>query len=452
MICARISIFVGGSPPMTFYSPSISHRLNYLADFAGRYLTGQPARVTSDPSEYAAASSPRINYSTERITNDELWVQPQGLLSESGLRQQPITCFDWKGHPAFFKTNGDIPFDMFAAIFFLLSRYEEYLPHQKDNYGRYAHEQSLAYREGFLDQPLVNQWLVLFGKELEQRFPGFQVKEQCFRFLPTYDIDEAYSFRYKQWWRSAGAALKDLAMGRWKRFAQRRRVLNGLEPDPYDAFSWMDDLHRPARDQVHPRYFFLLAAVTKGYDRNNPPDQPQVEALVRKLAALYPAGLHPSWQSGDNPALLLEEKERLERMTGIKITASRQHYIRFELPGTYRQLSAAGIQEDYSMGYGAINGFRASVASPFYWYDLEKEQTTTLLLFPFCFMEANAFFEKGLTAVQGLDEMYCYFHTVRKVNGTFITVWHNTFLGTDPLFRGWREAYAQFFREAAAAR
>lgn len=138
-------------------------------------------------------------------------------------------------------------------------------------------------------------------------------------------------------------------------------------------------------------------------------------------------------------------------MTGIKISASRQHYIRFELPRTYRTLAEAGIREDYSMGYGSINGFRASVASPFYWYDLEREQTTALLLYPFCFMEANAFFEEGLSAMQALDEMYRYYHAVRKVNGLFITVWHNTFLGTDPLYRGWREAYAQFFREATAA-
>lgn len=436
---------------MIIYSPTITHRLNYLADFTGRYLTGQPARITSDPAEYCAAAGPRINYSAERITTDEVWVAPHGLLSESGLQEQATACFEWKGYPAFFQTNGDIPFDMFAAIFFLLSRYEEYLPHGKDSYGRFAHTQSLACREGFLDQPLVNHWLVMLGKELEHRFPGFTIAEQRFRFIPTYDIDEAYSFRYKQWWRSAGAALKDLARGQWKRFAQRRRVLNGLETDPYDAFSWMDDLHRPARDKVHPRYFFLVADVTKGYDRNNPPDQPHIQALVRRLAEDYPAGLHPSWQSGDDPALLQQEKDRLERMTGIKISASRQHYIRFELPRTYRTLAEAGIREDYSMGYGSINGFRASVASPFYWYDLEREQTTALLLYPFCFMEANAFFEEGLSAMQALDEMYRYYHAVRKVNGLFITVWHNTFLGTDPLYRGWREAYAQFFREATAA-
>lgn len=436
---------------MIIYSPVITHRITYLADFAGRYLTGEPARVTRDLPEYCAAPPPRINYSGERVTPDELWIEPQGLLAETGIREQPAGCFDWKGLPAFFGTNGEIPFDLFAAVFYLLSRYEEYLPHRKDAYGRFSHEESLAFREGFLDQPLVNLWMTRLGKELEHRFRGFTCKENRFSFLPTYDIDEAYSYRYKQWWRSAGGALRDLARGRWKRFAQRRRVLNGKEADPYDAFSWMDDLHRPVLHKVQPRYFILVASASRGYDRNNLPGQPQVQSLIRMLAEKYPVGLHPSWQSGDTPALLQTEKETLQKITGIKVSATRQHYIRLTLPGTYRQLIETGFREDFSMGYGSINGFRASVATPYYWYDLEKEQPTPLLLYPFCFMEANAYFEAGLSAVQALDEMYRYYHAVRKVNGLFSCIWHNTFLGTDPVYNGWREAYAQFFSEVTAA-
>ena len=53
--------------------------------------------------------------------------------------------------------------------FFLLSRYEEYLPHSKDQYGLYAHENSIAYKEGFLHQPLINIWLEDFRKLLEKK-------------------------------------------------------------------------------------------------------------------------------------------------------------------------------------------------------------------------------------------------------------------------------------------
>jgi hypothetical protein len=100
------------------------------------------------------------------------------------------------------------------------------------------------------------------------------------------------------------------------------------------------------------------------------------------------------------------------------------------------------------MGYGSINGFRASVASPFYWYDLGKEEQSELLLYPFCYMEANSFYEQQISSQQALEEMLHYLNEVKKVNGTLITLWHNTFLGTDPFYAGWREVYQQFIKEA----
>ena len=99
------------------------------------------------------------------------------------------------------------------------------------------------------------------------------------------------------------------------------------------------------------------------------------------------------------------------------------------------------------MGYGSINGFRASVASSFYWYDLQREEETPMRIFPFCFMDANARFEQGFTPPQAMTELMHYYHHIRKVNGLMVTIWHNNFLGTDPAFAGWREVYEVFLKE-----
>jgi hypothetical protein len=96
------------------------------------------------------------------------------------------------------------------------------------------------------------------------------------------------------------------------------------------------------------------------------------------------------------------------------------------------------------MGYGSINGFRASVALPFYWYDLEKEEQTQLLLCPFCFMDANSFYEQKFSFQQALGEMQRYYNIVRSANGILVTIWHNSFLGSDEIFKGWKEIYEQF--------
>ena len=433
---------------MIIYSHNITHRLEYMAHFLGHQLTGEPLTVTDNVIHYLDHPGPRINYSNEALSQQEFWIKPQGLLHESGIRQHSIECFECNGNIAFFRTEGDFPFDILAASFFLLSRYEEYLPYSKDTYGRYAHENSLAYKEGFLNQPLINYWLIEFRKGLQLKFTSqspdnFWDHHSPFTFLPTYDIDEAYSYKYKQWWRSAGAAIKDILSGKWSRFRERRKVLNGELPDPFDSYAWINDLHRPFN--IHPRYFFLVSDKTKKYDRNIPPSEIALQTLIRDHAEKYALGIHPSWQSGDDQSLVKKEIQTLEKISQQKITASRQHFIRFTLPQTYRQLIEAGIKEDFSMGYGSINGFRASVASPFYWYDLEKEEQTYLLLYPFCYMEANSFFEKKQTPQQALEEMFQYYQTVKSVNGTLITIWHNTFLGTDELYKGWRDAYCHFF-------
>jgi hypothetical protein len=198
---------------------------------------------------------------------------------------------------------------------------------------------------------------------------------------------------------------------------------------------------------MRPYYFFLGAARQEAVDRNVPVTASGLQELIRYYAAGSRIGVHPSWQSGDQEHLLKEEIEWMEYISGQRINRSRQHYIRFTLPVTYRRLLHYGIDQDYSMGYGSINGFRASVASSFYWYDLEKEEKTPLRLFPFCFMDANSYYEQQLTAAAAMTELTQYYRRIRKVNGLMITIWHNSILGRDPEFAGWREVYETFLKQ-----
>ena len=155
---------------MIVYSKQLTPRLRYITDFLGREIIGNPFELTDDVSVFQNYEGPKINYGSESIVNSELSIINCQLLFEKGIIDQNITCFEMKGLKAFFKTSGDFPFDIFAASFYLLSRYEEYLPHTKDEYGRYAHTNSIAFKEGFLDQPLINIWVDKFSEKL-QRMP-----------------------------------------------------------------------------------------------------------------------------------------------------------------------------------------------------------------------------------------------------------------------------------------
>jgi hypothetical protein len=359
-----------------------------------------------------------------------------------------VDCFETRRTKHFFPATGDLEFDLPAAAFYLLSRYEEYLPHRKDNYGRFSHEDSLASREGFLKTPLVNEWLDDFKKKLQLKFPQLKIRNPSFSFLPTYDIDIAYSYRDKGWLRTGGGLLKALARGDFKEIDDRLAVLYGSRSDPYDSYSWLDQLH--AKAGLNPFYFFHVGGKTSRFDKNISPSKPAMRNLISVHAGKYNLGIHPSWRSGDHHVLLEEEKSELEKISGQKIVSSRFHYLRFDLPSGYRRLIEAGIKHDYSMGYGTINGFRASVASSFLWYDLEKETETELRLHPFCFMDANSIFEQKDSPLQAYDELQHLSTRVRSVGGNLITIWHNTFLGTDKKFAAWRDIYEKWITETAA--
>lgn len=427
---------------MLLYSHIISPRVQYIVHFLSGYY-GISIKIVADETSYRTATDAcKINYSARHLLQNEIWIQPHSLLFDAGIKPVSISCFNHNGNAAFFKTCGDFPFDLFSAIFFLLSRYEEYLPHQKDMYGRYAHENAIAYQHNFLKTPLVNIWLEDFRKLLIQKDPQFTIHHSPFNFLPTYDIDIAWSYKAKGFKRTAGAIFSAAIRGRWQTFAKRIRTLQGKEKDPFDAFGWLDDLHQHFK--LEPLYFFLVAQQRSKLDKNNSPDSKLFQNLISRTAQQNKVGLHPSWQSGDSTSLLKNEKNFLANHSQQSITASRQHYIRFTLPQTFRRLIAAGITDDYSMGYGSINGFRASVASPFYWYDIESEEETKLLLHPFCFMDANSYYEQQQTPEETWDELRHYCHTVKSVNGYLCTIWHNHFLGTDAAFKGWQELYERF--------
>lgn len=423
---------------LLIYTTRVTGRLQYIV----QTLFGGSAGLTESKEKFVSSDTARINYSSEIFPGQMVQIVPHGLLHETGIHAYIITCDRWGDHKIFFPTPGSIPFDLFAAAFYLLSRYEEYLPHSKDNYGRYSHENSLAYRNAFLTEPLIDLWLL----KLREVCKGYGwenvLPEKTFRFIPTYDVDEAWKYRHQPLWKNIAGFYRDLFLGKFQDVTERGNVYSGKLPDPYDVFDWMDTLHKEYR--LSPVYFFLTIKERRKYDKNLASSSEPLRTLYRRLAGIYDTGLHPSWRSGDVEPLLAEEKKELEDIVQRPITLSRNHYLRFTLPETYRKLINAGITDDYSMAYGSVNGFRASFARPFYWYDLAREEATVLGVHPFCFMEAASAFSQGFTADQAGEELQYYFEQIKKVKGEFITLFHNHFLTEQPGWIEWRKMYADF--------
>lgn len=433
---------------MLVYSTHITPRLQYISRFFSKELGTPEWQLTDDAQAFLTEQGARINYSTETLDTQCLHMVPHGLLSQTGIQQQPVTVTPLNGLPVFFQTGGTFGFDVFAAAFYLLSRYEEYLPFEKDRYGRFPATQSLAHKNGFLKTPLINCWTRLLKERLSTLFPGESLRETTFQFVPTYDIDMAWSYRNKGFWRNGLNFIKEAVSFQFSAFSRRFRVLTGKEKDPFDQFGWLNALHE--KYHLKPYYFFLVAEHTNRYDKNISPQHEGMKTLIADHAIRYPVGLHPSCYSNTALPVLKKEKELLAAITGTDIHASRQHFLKLTFPETYRSLLKAGILFDFSMGYADDNGFRASVASPFCWYDLEAETATDLLIFPFCFMEGTSVFYKKDAPDAGLAELRQLYNEVKRVNGFFSMIWHNSSFTDEGVFKGWRQVYESFITGRAA--
>ncbi|MDI9364036.1 MAG: polysaccharide deacetylase family protein [Flavobacterium sp.] len=429
---------------MVLFTIETSPRLHFTTNFI-QSIIGEAITITTDKELFTQTDGVKISYSNEAICNKAYHIQPQGLLFQNGIEPIDIEVTTCREQICFFASQNDSHgFDVFSAIFYLITRYEEYLPHQKDSYGRYAHTNSLAYHHQFLHLPLVNIWL----EDLVTMLPATQngqrstVNGQRFKFTPTYDIDIAYAHQYQSIVKNVGGFFKDLMRGDFEKLIERANVYSGTAKDPFDTYQWLNYLHK--QYQLQPLYFFLLAAKRGIYDKNILPSSKGMQQLIRHHNSMYTVGIHPSWQSGDNDVLVLQEKQTLEHITQAICTKSRQHYIRLSLPETYRKLINIGITDDYSMGYGSINGFRASVASPFFWFDLERNEATNLLIHPFCWMDANSYFEQQLSADEALVELQDYYNIVKQVGGNCTIILHNSFLTEQPQWQPWRKMYEAF--------
>jgi hypothetical protein len=326
-------------------------------------------------------------------------------------------------------------FDLFAAAFYLITRYEEYEHFIPDNFQRYNHEASIAFRYHFLDRPIVDEWIhqlkIMMATRFNITIPSTSVELQL-----TYDIDIAYSYRGKGWWRNLGSGLRDLLRGQIEKLVFRYHVLRKEQKDPYDCYDELDAWHEEF--QLEPIYFFLVSGGKHRLDKNLSLKSKEMQELIQRISSRYPTGIHPSFQSNTDHDALQREHEQLHQPS-----RSRQHYIYFRLPETFRILQSLGITDEYSMGYGSHNGFRAGTSHSFPWFDLEKNTVTDLRIHPFVFMECNSRFEQNQNWEQTWAEWKAYYDRMAMVGGRFTMIWHNFSLGTDRLWEGWSDGYRQ---------
>ncbi|MEP2170924.1 MAG: polysaccharide deacetylase family protein [Polaribacter sp.] len=430
------------------YTHKITPRVRYIFKHILTRTLLIPVDFTSKIEEFVAHNGPKMTYTKTPLGN-EFFVKSNDLLFEQGVNDMEIVIQKWDEVPCFFKAGAKsaIPYDIFAASFYLISRYEEYLPHVKDKHGRYTAEQSLAFKYRFLEKPVVDIWAYKLLDALKEKFPNYKYNKREYKFISTVDIDNAYAYKYKSLVRGIGGFFNDLFHFRlvnvWNRFA----VTFNIKKDPFDTFQQILDIRKGKN--IRTIFFFLIGDYTT-FDTNVSASKNKYRLLIKEMVDYARVGLHPSYFTMNNTELLKKEKIRLEQIINMPIQRSRQHYLRFSLPETYQNLIDLEILEDHSMGYASNVGFRASTCTPFYFYDLDFEIQTPLKIFPFALMDTTLNDYMKLTPRQSLGRIRDLKNEVKAVNGTFITLFHNESLSNYDRWKGWKRLYDSMIKIATS--
>jgi len=428
------------------YTHQTGPRVQYAFRMIFEQFLACDVRFTSQVEEFIAYDGVKISY-TKNALASELFFRSHTILFEKGIVDQEINVRSWKGHKVFFEQteNSALPFDIFAAGFYLLSRYEEYLPHIKDRFQRFPAKESLACQNGFLKIPVIEYWLKELVAVIQTKFPQFKPEPRQFKYVNTIDVDNAYCYLEKGFLRSVGAGLRSVLQFDFEDVFKRIKVLSGKAKDPYDTFDYLLSLQK--KYKFESIYFFLLADYGHN-DKNITFTSKKLQSLIKSMSDYVKVGIHPSWASNTYPDKLVKEIDRLESIVNREVIRSRQHFLRLDLPSTYRSLIDLGIREDYTMGYASQVGFRAGTSLPFYFYDLDMETQTQLLVHPFAVMDGtlNEYLELPVDDAQYLIKELM--DRVKAVDGTFISLWHNETVSDNRHWQEWKQVYEFTLEEA----
>lgn len=344
-----------------------------------------------------------------------------GKLSSSCFQEEDCLAFDEVTDPL-------------AAIFYHLSRMEEYNYTNYDKHGRFQAKDSFLVRYGWAKKLMTERWMDAFLKDYSQQmeipFPNY---DKTLNLTLTFDIDNTFAFKWKPATRIIGSYFKDLLRFDFQRIRTKTAVLFGGRKDPYDTF---DKIIEYATDGTKVQLFWLLGDFDE-FDRNVANTSPKHLAFIQQLGTKIPIGLHPSYASNSSDEKLKKEKEILEKVQGKKVLSSRQHFLKLQFPVTYERNISVGFQEDYTLGFGDIIGFRAGTIRKHPFFNILKNREEKYWIHPFSYMDGTFKDYLVLNNAEAEKEIIEITDESHRFGGDFIVIWHNETISEWHNWKGW---------------
>ncbi|WP_111706545.1 polysaccharide deacetylase family protein [Lutibacter citreus] len=433
---------------IVIYSENISNRLIYSLNVVFNHVLKTTFKIVNLETFDNSKNQVRVNYSSKNL-KDCISIIPHKILFETDINKQKIKPKWIEDVPYFFKTcdNSLYGFDIFASTFFMVSRYEEYFPKNLDNHYRFKAEDSFAFKNNFLELPVVNLWALNLKKEIANLYPDYNFPQTKYKYINSIDIDIAYAYKGKGIFRLfAGFTKSVLTLNKSELKNRLKFILK--KHDIYNSYDFINKIQEKYNTTNH--YFINLGDYAK-FDKNLHHKTNSIQQLIASLNLnnKNQIGIHPSYASNKNPLKIGIEKKRLEKITNQKITNSRQHFLMLSFPSTYENLLKNNISHDYTMGYASKIGFRAGICSTFPFFNILKNEEEDLLITPFQIMDGTLNHYEKLKPEQAIKKINKIINSIKKVNGSFVSLWHNSSLSETNDWENWTIVYEKLVEEAS---
>lgn len=421
------------------YSASSSNRLTYVLDFVFKEH-GLTYKLTSDVSFYQSYTDYKFAYSSDEVFSENEKLKPATLLFEKGIVSQKIERCFWKNTPCL---SFEGVYDPLASIFYVLTRYEEYVGTVRDEHNRFEAKTSVLSKYEWLQIQVVERWiealLLHFAPPIYEKLKQNLQRE----LIPTFDIDITFAHLWKGNARNFLSACKDLSRLNIENINIRRAVLQGQLKDPYDSF---DEILSIAEQFTETRVFWHIGAYGK-YDKNISVHDVNHQKLIQVISEKTHLGLHPSYASNTSYKKLEFEAQSLRDVSQKQVNESRQHFLKLSFPETYLNLIQLNFEKDYSMGYADQIGFRAGTAHPHSFYDVLNDMSyENYRIVPFCYMDGTLKDYLNLNCEESIVQIQRLMAEVKEYGGVFSFIWHNHSFAEADSWSGWKKVFNETIR------
>ncbi len=403
-------------------------------------LPGKPGKLTLDSSFFSQTKDCWLNKSSLPDLPLKIWKPSDNMIEPNLVKHEIPVLF---GQPGLQKKDNQIHInlDIFGSAFFMLSRYEEFVKTDRDNHSRFPATASIAHKEGFLDRPIINEYLEILCCCLSEVWPKTSYKKRNRNNFITCDVDwpfepALYSFVH---------CLKKIARSLIKEKNFKKALDTGVtffakrlgltvEDNYRNAISWMMDVNEKAGNQIA---FYFITHNTSSLDTLDDKDFDtlRMRSLLNEISSRgHEIGIHPGYETFRNLKTLEKTVVNLktilkEENIGQKVIGGRQHFLRWDVKHTPYIWDKMGIDYDTSLSFADKPGFRCGVCYEFSMYDLENRRKLLLKQKPLIVMECSIIASRyeGMGYSEDSLKRFMYFKEVtRKFNGTFTLLWHNS--------------------------